>query len=423
MSDLFPDQTLLANLQTLTENPVVPADVKAQGKRLLKRLQFPVRTLITGLPGCGKSEIMNVLAGQQVIRSGSHHPDIRLFWSETAQTEVTGHDGSKTVLDGNAIGNGVASDATRAKVGLALPMLKHTTLLETRFDIQSGDRRTVSKQIANSAEIIVWCTERFTPREQEFWRQMPDKVKDHSFLVLTKADVLAAEGTLQSTLETLAETAGEDFYSLIPVAALQANSARNEDGSVDDDVLNGSGGKSLINAVMHQAAEGRMADADNARLFVRKYASYTRSSAPAPVPAPSPKPETQATPTTKIVDTPSDPSSLRQAEPVPQPTDPFAPALKNLRERASELMQFSEKPGPESTKATLAHCIETTSQLVDIFDDINNPTPVISTIQDTLIEATDTIVLMQLEKDADAAADAATILLQIKRDLAAGMAA
>jgi hypothetical protein len=119
--------------------------------------------------------------------------------------------------------------------------------------------------------MVIWCSQAFTPAERWLWSAMPDRLKDHGFLVLTKADELIREGTLADADRRLDDIVAEEFHSLVPVATLQGLAALCRDTGTDRDALAASGAEALISALLAHVEQGRRADLDAALLFLSRF--------------------------------------------------------------------------------------------------------------------------------------------------------
>jgi hypothetical protein len=264
------------------ESGRMPAGVEVRAKQLLARLCQPVRLGVLGRFGSGKSSLVNLLVGFEVLPYDVRLPTTQVTFAEKASAVCTLADGTK-----REIATASAYDITELKplfveLRLPLPALKKISVLEVVTPNNPNAIHKASQWAAKRCELAIWCTETFDVNEQEIWGQMPDILKDHAFLMLTKADQLKAKGTLEQVLDATRALAGHEFSDILPIATLEAIAARRLDGSVDKKSMRSSGGLALISAVLKQIDLGRQSDVDMAVMLLHQLAQSQAITAKVP---------------------------------------------------------------------------------------------------------------------------------------------
>ncbi len=94
MNDVSSAAPVLNQLEKSLVSGNLSADAKQKGEHLLARLKSPVRTVILGLSGSGKSQLLNFLAGQCIVPNDTALPSLELSWAEQSRTIVTQVDGT-----------------------------------------------------------------------------------------------------------------------------------------------------------------------------------------------------------------------------------------------------------------------------------------------------------------------------------------
>ena len=89
-----------------------------------------------------------------------------------------------------------------------------------------------------------------------------------------------------------------------------------------------------------------------------------------------------------------------------------------LQDRADRLLAELDAQDGEDHAHVLAHCLETATTLSDLLGEFSREDAGLSGLQDDVQESADMLLLMQLERSEDAANDAVTLLLQLKKDMA-----
>lgn len=408
MNPVQPADSLLVQLQELLDSGRLPTGAAKSGTRLLRRVNSPVRIAVLGLPGSGKSELINFLAGCRIIPENAKLPTLELQFDATSRTTITKQDGSTDTFDGLAFDQVLQTHTAFIKVETDLPVLKRTSLLEVVTDGNPDDQVAAIGWATRRADILLWCSQGFSAAEQKLWARVPDALKDRSFFVLNMADKLSAQGILSDRITALQNIVANEFHSLFPIATLQALTAVDPQGTPDQSLLIASGGKALKKAISRQVDLGRRADIDSVLMFLKRYDATSVTEAPSKIishPATS-KPQGQSAEST-IKKPDAEPTAPIQVTSNPQ--DPNTAALIYLNDRAVSMAQAA--PHLEPTDI-LDQCCETANHLADLFADNESDD---SAVPEDVLDAAEVLVLMQLEDGEGPAADAVTLLLQLKR--------
>ncbi len=308
----------------------IAPDARVLGERLLGRLVTPVRVGIAGRAGSGKSTLHRML---------------------TRCPELTTICFTKTII---------LPDPTSGPA-------------QTETDLRDFD-------------MVLWCGQGFDVTDRAQWSMVPNALKDHSFLVVTKADSLAASGLLQPTLAALQHIAAEEFHSQHPIATVQAFAAQEQN---DATAFRASGGAALRTAILRDAAAGRRAVEDGAELFLHRH-EIRRAVVSA---------------------------KLSVASLTTQTDDAFWADAHSYAERMAQNMAGLIDPATaDQPAAILDRCCEIADGLANLLATSVTASP--TSLHDDIMTAADTILLMQVEGGAAAAVDALDLLLQLRREIA-----
>lgn len=405
-------------LDRLLEDPGLPARAALAGRQLRERLSSPIRVAILGGKGSGKSQILNLIAGERLLPDGASLPDTEVRFGPERRYLLVDENGEETAVrpaDLMRLGQGAAP---LLRIEAPLPVLSTLTLIEVAARDTAPEERAAVKWAAARADVVVWCSQTFDQAERWLWSSMPDRLKDHGFLALTKADELIRTGTLVDRIAELADVVAEEFHSLVPVATLQGLAALTRPGGVDHEALGASGAEALIAELLAHVEQGRRADLDAALLFLNRYRAAAVPDDPpnAPMagpPAEAPGPTRAADPVGVLL--PPEPVPQAQAEPDPADPDVLRGAIEILRECGGSLARQMDADG--QTEAVLEGCAQAAQAVADMLE--SGPAPLF----DEALDVSERLVLLGLEGDEGAAADAVTLLLQLRRDLGQAMAA
>jgi energy-coupling factor transporter ATP-binding protein EcfA2 len=407
-------ETVAPRLAALLKSPALPARAALAGQQLLQRLTSPIRLAILGHPGSGKSQLLNLIAGERIIPPGAALPTVELRFGSARRVLLVGADESVREVPLSALGSLGRDAAAMVRIEAPLPILSALTLIEVSGAGTAGEERAAVQWAAARADMVIWCSQAFTAAERWLWSAMPDRLKDHGFLVLTKADELIRAGSFAAQMAELEEVVAEEFHSLVPVATLQGLAAMCGDRGTDREALAASGAEALIAALLGHVEQGRRADLDAALLFLSRFGGGAAEAAPAPVQVaevPAPAAAAAAVEVPETV-----PAEATVEAEAPAADESVARAIDILQGAAGPLLARMDAAG--HAEDILEGCAQAAQAVADTIDPVALPD-----LHDEALEVAEMLVLLGLERSETAAADAVTLLLQLRRDLSYAEAA
>lgn len=410
MSQTQTTELVVEQLSRVLASDRFPSEAQHLGARLLDRLRAPVQIVIFGKSQSGKSRLINMLLNDPVYPQIAELPTTEIVYGETRRMFLVRND--DTMQEWKSGPDVPLPDSTvMVRLELPLPILNTFNLTEISLNGTTEDQRDLVTWGCERADVGLWCTQSFDAIERALWAPAQDALKDHSFLVITKADQLLMKGLLQDRIAELEEIVAEEFHSLYSVATIQAISACTPGSPPDADVWSASGGHALSEAVGRLVETGRRADADNALLFLSRYSAVVahieqRRSRD------EPSPDRPKATVSVDVDAAAAMGAAQRDRKV------FTEALEYLQDRAEKLMATLEEPESAQTDLILDHCLDTANELSTLLADFDASDPALSDLQNDVMESADMMVLLQMEHSEDAASDAVTLLLQLKKEVA-----
>ena len=436
------DDEVVERLKASLASGDLPETACEHAEHLIHRLSRPVRVSVLGLPGSGKSSLINMFLQRPLIPEGVGLPTTEFSWGEKEAMTLTTADGD--VIREDKVDFSLVDDTEAALLQVSLPneTLKKTSLMEVVADGDPDEMAAAVEWTEKRTEIALWCSQSFGDIEQLVWQDVPDSLKDHAFLVLTKADILATQNVLASQIASLETIVAEEFHSMFAVASLQALRAVGKNG-IDKERFRASGGASLVREVVQHADRGRRADLDSAEMFLLR---YQENRAAPPVSRPVSKTKR---PVSRITDPMPHVASrtLSKTRPVSDLAQEYetalkkknaaaaaaAPKVKNpelfmdcarfLKRRGDGLAEAIEKLAEGETKSLIDQCVSAVDHMTDLMSQDETDCDAVDAFIDELAEAQDMMVLMQVEDGDAPAADAVTLLLQLRRELEMQVAA
>lgn len=373
MADPDGELTVAQRLGRALDRGLLPAGGPAEAaERLIERLERPARVALLGLPGSGKSSILNLLVGSVVVPETLRLPTIIVQHGDVTRMLCTLTDGTTKVVPGADLAEVLPLAPALVTLELDLPALRVISLLEVSAGPMEAEQKRAATWASKRADIVIWCTTSYLPKEQAVWESLPDAVKDNSFMFLTKVDLLGSRDAAQAMHDRVELRASEEFRQILSISAKQARAAMPAGGQVNRELFRDSGASAVITAIKTRVQSGRRADMDTAELLLARHveaselvakrfaepeAETAQAWTPPPEPAPEPAPDLAPEPAPELapeleavpeqaapplVEPPDAPALIAQAEPEAAPAPWAAPDMPTP---AAALTPEPEQPG------------------------------------------------------------------------------
>lgn len=347
MADRDGELTVAQRLGRALDRGLLPAGGPAEAaERLIERLERPARVALLGLPGSGKSSILNLLVGAIVVPETLRLPTIVVQHGDVSRMICTLTDGTTKILPGHDLTEVLALAPALVTLEMDLPALKVIGLLEVSAGPMEAEQKRAATWASKRADIVIWCSTSYLPKEQAVWESLPDSVKDNSFMFLTKVDLLGSRESAAAMHDRVELRAGEEFRQILSISAKQARAAMPSGGAVNRELFRDSGASAVIAAIKTRVQSGRRADMDTAELLLARHAEASEfvarrfaepgEEAEAPkawTPPPEPEPEAHV--------------ETEAAEPVPAAAEIEVPVEAPLAAEAVEPEPVAEAPATE----------------------------------------------------------------------------
>ena len=412
---------VIDRLENILARGDIPAPYDRWGARLLAHLTKPVQVVVTGLAGSGKSTLIGMMSAQPVIGQHLEVPIIELAYGEKERTLFERQDGSMASFPGFLKDCKCPQDSIRARQELPDTKLISQTFVEIGLSGDLAQKRAILSSACERADIIIWCSQEFSEEEQHLWASVPDQIKDHSFLVLTMADRQLMRDVLSKNIARLESIVADEFMGLYPVATIQGIAAQTSGEGLNQALWTSSGGKHLMEPVLRQIKQGRGADVDQARIFLNRLAARTpevdvegREAPQMPDPIAIDGPDTKEK---SEAATRADDLAVNDVAPDAQSVALLSEAIDMLQQRACEMLDETGHNDDLDAGAILNRCTEAMSSLAGLLDTapVNDPTA--QGVREDVQEGEEMLMLFQLEYSEEAALDAVTLLLQMRKEL------
>lgn len=356
MADADDELTVAQRLGRLLDRGLLPAGGPAEAaERLIERLERPARVALLGLPGSGKSAILNLLAGTVVVPETLRLPTIIVQHGHEPRMSCTLSDGRNEIIPGDNLEKSLSLSPALITLELDLPALKVISLLEIAAGPLESDQRRAALWAGKRADILIWCTTSYLPKEQLVWEGMPDAFKDNGFLLLTKVDLLGGREAAAGMHHRVEQRAGGEFRQVLSISAKEARAATLPSGQVDRGRFRESGAGSVISTIKTRVQSARRADTDTAELILARQASPGEDSSRRLVEVALPQPAVIKSPVTLVRPQEAEKTPLAVVAPLaPRPAPVSTPVIEKSTPpevepvvAAETQSQISVEPEPE----------------------------------------------------------------------------
>ncbi|MEM9585207.1 MAG: GTPase [Pseudomonadota bacterium] len=421
-----------------------------RANQMLQRIERPVRLGVFGLPGSGKSTLINLLLGADVLPTDRSLPTISLTYGETAQAVCTMQDGKLQLVEGDSLADLLDLEPAFIEAQLPLPALSKLSMLELVAGAKPQEQQKATKWAAKRVDLAVWCSaEAFSEEEQDIWDFIPEQVQDHSFLLLTNVDNPNKRSDPARRLSEASDNGRDYFKQVLPIATKTALTARSANGAVDKEVMRKAGAMNLISAILREVEIGAQSALDQAEVFLRQV-DFTPLSAAEAVENPA---EKQAQETVAATPEPTETAPVDQPEPDMQPEPECAPEPSDAEARSEdvaapeiltlnahskmivgqavdqlvaegEVLMQSLAEDQLSEETVIETCADTVSWLADYMSESeSDDDPAYEACRDVALDAADLAQLIQLETSGTVASDMLTLMVQLRQDMQTSLAA
>ena len=384
----------------------LPSELVETVQRLLAGLERPAQITVLGFPGVGKTTFINSLLRAEQIPALTGVPIFEVTFGEVEQVTVEAADGTSCSREGMVRQSDVRPDTIRILQELPEPHLNGRKLAEVSFAAGPEMQAEVMKWVTLRTNIAVWCTQNFDAREAAIWAQVPERLKDNGFLVLTKADQLQMKGDLADRRQALEDQCAEEFFSIFPVAIKHALAACSKGTVADDNLWRASGFKPLTDAVDRLVSSGKMADMDHADMLLARIGPEEEDIT-------CENEAEQALETAPEVE-PADHAATGETFKMGR-LETIETALNVLQGCAEDLQKNCRQR--DNPTYVLEHCAEAAQALSTLLMDSRTDDPELNVLREDAVESEQMIQLFQLERNETAASDAVTVLLQLKKEI------
>lgn len=420
-------------LSAILASAVLPPSARALAERVEARLSAPVRIAVVGVPGAGKRRLVEGLLGGAVLPAVAGLPPAEIALGAGDRIGVVTGDGAEARIDVAEFHQLDPADLALIRLSAPLPLLEKIRFLVVPLEGGAAEMRAALGWTFRRADMVLWCMPRLGGPERTLWPAIPEGLRDHAFLAVTRpAPVRPAEAERMEAANYFAETRdltdGEDgaerIARLRSALLAHVSRARREDlegALIFLDHHLSRPVRDRLPPLTPSATEAGQAGAVGGPADDASLRAATR-----PVARPVPGPGTPSTalpdagpargaPAAAGLDGPSVPVA-RPPERGMAPPPAAAQIVDLLATKGARLAEIEGGGGVDAARA-LDLCAEALEACAEIARDEGGG------VADLIDEAADLMVLLQLEGSRSALSDAVALLCQVRREGEARLAA
>lgn len=322
-------------------------------KRLEDWSQRKPRLALMGEFSAGKSTLLNFLIEEEVLPTRATATELPPVWFSYGNSGSywVGEDGDRNQITVNQLSD-VPPSARYVRLFVEAEILEHCDVIDTPGISDPNLAVETWRVAAGYANMVMWCTsatQAWRQTERSAWLSLPERLRKHSILVVTRSDKLLTEQDRDKVARRMAREAEEYFAGTVFMSTPNAVQAKAELASGQETPLwNASGAGPLLD-MLASRLEGIYED--KAALFSRYSVAEGQEKAQPAAPAATneaPSENTQATndqdqapQKPPVQDTPA------QAAPVqnnPAPVEPKPDAVQPVSEVSKPAVAEEAKP-------------------------------------------------------------------------------
>ncbi|MEM7490221.1 MAG: hypothetical protein AAF390_13955, partial [Pseudomonadota bacterium] len=248
----------------------LPERARGRAQGMLDALVDPVRVSVIGPPDTGKTTIVNLLAGEEIVPRSLTLGVTKLVHGPFSRAIITMRDGGKHIVDDpRTLSQLARNDPAMTQLQAPLKSLRTISLTELSLPPGNQARRKALEWISSQTDFTIWCTQSFDDGERLAWGSAPDRMRDASLLLRTRADQIDASSDL--ALSRLEAVARGHFNDVQLISAYLARVARGQK-PLNRKVFRRSGAAALMTRLMTFVERRREGIADQAQFLLAHHA-------------------------------------------------------------------------------------------------------------------------------------------------------
>lgn len=233
---------------------------KVLAERCLRRLTQPLRLTVFGTDPGHAVSLINLMIGQPVVSPSISRARIQFVHGDVAHARLQFRDGSKKRIEGAEFRHLFDENPTRVRIAVDLPVLKKLSILVAAEENPKTLCADFDKTVP-VADISLWSGAAPNPPLLEAWESMPDRLRDHSYLVLSPTMDFANWKQI-----------AQEFVEVIRVDPRAAQAAKDHPDGVDKVAFKETGGAHIVKTIKREIDILEQSALDASEVLFLRYA-------------------------------------------------------------------------------------------------------------------------------------------------------
>lgn len=229
-------------------------------ERCLRRIEQPLRLTVFGCDPNHAISLANLMVGQVIVPPTIHRARVKLKYSTDPYVRLQLPDGSQRRIEGLAGGELFEANASHIWICRDLPVLRKISI-QIATDRNPNLLCSDAARTLASADIAVWSGDELSAPLANVWKGVPDRLRDHSYLVL-------APHMSRGSWKTI----DHEFVEVLQVDPRRAQKAKDCAGGVDKVAFRESGGTQLVKVIKNEIELLVQSALDAGDLLLLRYA-------------------------------------------------------------------------------------------------------------------------------------------------------
>ena len=246
-------------LSRLLSSDKLDSDERRTAMRCHRRLGRPLRVTIFGTNPKHAISLLNLLAGQPLVPPNQTQARIQIVHSETPTAEIQLRDGTRQELREDKFREIFVDNPQKVRIAVDLPVLKKVNFM-VAANANPRDLCADAEQTLIPSDFVLWAGDALTDPVLEVWTKLPQRVRDHSYLVLP-----------QSMDDASWDVISGEFVSVVHVDPRLAQAAKTNRNGADKEGFEQSGGKAIVKVVKKEIEVLRQSALDAAQIMLIRH--------------------------------------------------------------------------------------------------------------------------------------------------------
>lgn len=299
-------------------------------ERCLRRLEHPLRLTVFGTDPSHAISLVNLMVGKAIVPTTVSRARIQVVHSNTDYARVQLRDGTQDRIEGSDFSTLFEDRPFKVRICTDLPVLKKLSIL---IAAESNPKSLCSdiEKTMPAADITLWAGDALQSPMDEVWKNVPDRLRDHSYLVLSP----------EMESDSWADVAG-DFANVFRVDPQRAQDAKAGANGVDKAAFKEAGGADIVKTIKHEIDVLIKSALDASEVLLMRYADQPDDNDAAEAPAKT-APEAEAV---------EEPQDRVMSDPMRHPV--ISVPLGKVASRSRLLSQMDPDARPKITQRTVS---------------------------------------------------------------------